>query len=54
VKNHHFYIITTLPHNEFVLPIESKLKESIEKFTRNMFIEDIKSESLYLGLKDKF
>lgn len=43
VPNHHYYIVTTLPHNDFVLPIESKLKEGIEKHTKNLFTEDIKS-----------
>jgi hypothetical protein len=39
-------VITTLPQNQFQLPIESKMKEGIEKFTKNMFIEDIQSQPL--------
>ena len=43
VPSHHYYIITTLPQNAFLLPIESKMKEGIERFTKNMFVEDIES-----------
>lgn len=54
VPNHHFYVITTLPQNSFQLPIESKMKEGIEKGTKNMFIEDIQSKPLYLQLLERF
>jgi hypothetical protein len=51
VDDHHFYIVTSLPQNEFVLPIESKMKEVIEKYSKNKFIEDLESEPLYLALQ---
>jgi hypothetical protein len=41
VDGHHFYMVTTLPQNEFILPIESKMKEFIEKYSKNRFIEDM-------------
>jgi hypothetical protein len=47
-------VITTLPQNQFQLPIESKMKEGIEKFTKNMFIEDIQSQPLQQQLLERF
>jgi hypothetical protein len=47
-------VITTLPQNQFQLPIESKMKEGIEKFTKNMFIEDIQSQPLHQQLLERF
>lgn len=38
------YIVTTLPDHDFLLPIESELKASLDKITKDMPIETVSQE----------
>ena len=43
-KNYQYFIVTTLPEFPFVLPVESKMKEVLERSHKNKMINEIISE----------